>query len=347
MTSTTERVGRRRADPPRRSPTSRPRPGSRCRPCPRSSTGARTSRRRPVAGSRRRSGSTATSAPPGPAAERPCSRSSSTNSSGSGRWRSSAGVERVAGRHQLAVDPVRDAGPPDTRPRLDRGGPDPPADGRHRGLLRPERDDARPAADARHPVRRRRPDRRAAPRHAVGRGDELERRADRDAPPAGPGTSADRGHRRARRASCAAAPGSMAIGPRWTRPACPSIRALISYGHFHVDEGIEKGRALLAPARSADGHLRRQRPPGARRLPGGARDAPPHPGGPQRRRLRRPAGRALGRAAADDRAPAAHRDGRDGRRDGPGLARGEVPPQTRVELTTELVVRESTAPPPG
>jgi DNA-binding LacI/PurR family transcriptional regulator len=28
-----------------------------------------------------------------------------------------------------------------------------------------------------------------------------------------------------------------------------------------------------------------------------------------------------------------------------GLARGEEPPQTRVELSTELIVRESTAPP--
>ena len=28
-----------------------------------------------------------------------------------------------------------------------------------------------------------------------------------------------------------------------------------------------------------------------------------------------------------------------------GMARGEEPPQTRVELATELIVRESTAPP--
>ena len=104
----------------------------------------------------------------------------------------------------------------------------------------------------------------------------------------------------------------------------PIDPALISHGHFHVEEGIEQGPGAAAPARSADRDLRRQRPPGARRLPGGARGASAHPRGPQRRRLRRPPGRALGRAAADDDPPAARRDG--GRR---GRARPEPWPTAR------------------
>ena len=121
---------------------------------------------------------------------------------------------------------------------------------------------------------------------------------------------------------------------------------LISHGEFHVEEGIDRGRALLALAGPPDGDLRRQRPPGPRRLPGRARGAAAHPRGPERRRLRRPAGRAVGRAAADDRPPAAGRDGRRGRRAGPRrwpAARRR--PRRALELATELVVRESTAPP--
>ena len=51
---------------------------------------------------------------------------------------------------------------------------------------------------------------------------------------------------------------------------------LISHGHFQVEEGIERGRRLLARRRPADGDLRRQRPAGPRRLPGRARDARLH-----------------------------------------------------------------------
>ena len=49
-----------------------------------------------------------------------------------------------------------------------------------------------------------------------------------------------------RRGSCAAGPASTATARRWTRPACRSTRTLISHGEFHVEEGVRKGRALLA-----------------------------------------------------------------------------------------------------
>ncbi len=48
----------------------------------------------------------------------------------------------------------------------------------------------------------------------------------------------------------------------------PIDPALISHGHFHVEEGIEKGRALLALPDPPTADLRRQRPPGPRRVPG-------------------------------------------------------------------------------
>ena len=204
------------------------------------------------------------------------------------------------------------------------------------------------APDARHPVRRRRPDRRAAPRHAVDRRDELERRPDGDPPPARPRAIGGSGSSADRRGSCAAGPASTATARRWTRPACRSTRTLISHGEFHVERGHREGPRAPAAARPPDGDLRRQRPPGARRLPGRARGAAAHPGGPERRRLRRPAGRPLGRPAADDDPPAARPDGRGRGRAGPARWRdGEQPAQTRVELATELIIRESTAPPKG
>ena len=89
----------------------------------------------------------------------------------------------------------------------------------------------------------------------------------------------------------------------------PIDPGLIRYGNFHVQDGDHGGPRAPPPARSADGDLRRQRPPGARRLPGRPRGAPAHPRGPQRGRLRRPAGRHLGRPAADDGPPAARPDG--------------------------------------
>ena len=108
-------------------------------------------------------------------------------------------ARRRAGRRAPPAGgrPDRDAGPAPARPGLDRGRAGPQADGRDRRLLRPERDHARPAPVARHPVRGRRPGGRAAPRHAVHRRHELERRPDRDPPPARPRPPPDRRHRRA------------------------------------------------------------------------------------------------------------------------------------------------------
>ena len=91
---------------------------------------------------------------------------------------------------------------------------------------------------------------------------------------------------------------------------------LISHGQFQVEEGVAQGPRAAAPPGPPDGDHRGQRPPGARRLPGRPRGAAAHPGGPERRRLRRPAGRPLGRAAADHDPPAAVRDGRRRRRAG-------------------------------
>ena len=121
---------------------------------------------------------------------------------------------------------------------------------------------------------------------------------------------------------------------------------LVSHGRFHVEEGIDRARVLLRMPRSADRHRDRRRSPGAGRLPGRARASAPHPGGPERRRVRRPAGRPLGRSATDHDPPATGRDGRDRRRARPRAspaASGRT--QARVELSTELIVRESTAPP--
>ena len=127
--------------------------------------------------------------------------------------------------------PVRDAGPADAGSRLDRGCPRPSAARRHRRLLRPERHDAGAAAHAGHPVRRRRPDRRAAPRHAVDRGDQLERRPDRDPPPARPRASADRGRRRTggdpvQPGADGRLPGRHGRRRRADRPAAPEPRTV-------------------------------------------------------------------------------------------------------------------------
>ena len=134
-----------------------------------------------------------------------CARDAEAGGGGHPRARLPAGRSRAAGRAHPGADlprarqrvgardrpgrgarrrspssvgrPLGDAGPPDPGSRLDRERPGPAPDRRDRGLLRPQRDDAPPAPDAGHPVRDRRSDRRAGPRHAVGRGHELERRA--------------------------------------------------------------------------------------------------------------------------------------------------------------------------
>ncbi len=53
---------------------------------------------------------------------------------------------------------------------------------------------------------------------------------------------------------------------------------LIAYGDFHVQSGIEHARTMLRLANSADGHLRRQRPHGPRRLSGRPRRTDADPG---------------------------------------------------------------------
>lgn len=127
----------------------------------------------------------------------------------------------------------------------------------------------------------------------------------------------------------------------------PIDPSLISHGAFHVDEGIERGRALLArPDRptaifagndlqalgvyQAARELRLHIPEdvsvvGFDDLPVGRWVGPPLT------TIRQPLIEMAVTAAEL----------------ALSMARGEKPVQPRVELTTELVVRESTAPPPG
>ena len=104
---------------------------------------------------------------------------------------------------------------------------------------------------------------------------------------------------------------------------------LISHGRFHVEEGIDRGRALLRlknrpTAIFAGNDLQ------ALGVYQAAREARLHiPEDLSVVGLRRPAGRPVGRSADDDRPPAAdgHGDGgrRDGRRDGPRRDAGPDP----------------------
>jgi LacI family transcriptional regulator len=125
----------------------------------------------------------------------------------------------------------------------------------------------------------------------------------------------------------------------------PIDPALISHGHFHVEEGIEKGRALLAlpdpPTAIFAGNdlqaLGVYQAARERRLHipedlsvVGFDDLPVAQWvGPPLTTVRQP---LVDMAVAASELVLA-------------MARGEAPVQTRVELTTELVVRESTAPP--
>ena len=147
------------------------------------------------------------------------------------------------------------------------------------------------------------------------------------------------------RTSCAAGPASTGIARPWTRPACRSIRRLIRYGNFHVQEGTTEGRALLAladpptaifagndlqalgvyqAAREARLHI----PEDLSVV--GFDDLPVAAGSVRRSR------------------PSASRcpdgDGRP-RVSSCGWPTASSRSQTRVELATELIVRESTAPP--
>ncbi len=262
----------------------------------------------------------------------------------SGRWRSSA-----ASSASPATPPggraVRDAWPSDARPRLDRGRPGPPSGRGHRRLHRPDRFGPDPAQDTRDPVRRRRPDRRAAPRHPVDRRHELERRPDGDPPSPRPRAPTDRRSSAGRTGSCAAVPGSTATARRWTRPACQSTRSSSATADSTSRRASSKGRALLR--RPID--RPRSSPATTSRRSASTR---PHA------RLRLHIPEDLSVVGFDD-LPVA-------RWVGPPLttirqplfemavaaaelvlrmADGEVPAQPRVELATELVIRESTAPP--
>ena len=169
---------------------------------------------------------------------------------------------------------------------------------------------ARAAPDARHPVGHGRSDRRTAARHPVDRGDELERRPDGHAAPARPGPPAHRRDQRTVGRSCAAAPASTATGRPWTPRAWPSSPSSSATATSMSRTGVEHGRALL---RIAD-------PPTAI-FAGNDLQALGVYQAAREPRLHIPEDLSVvgfddlpvarvGRPAADDRPPAARRDGR-------------------------------------
>ena len=257
------------------------------------------------------------------------------------------GVERVAGQHHLAVVLTEMQG----RRSPGRGWIEGVLARRPTGVIAVFSDlseiDAGAARDPRHPVRRRRPDRRAAPRHAVDRSDQLERRPDRDSPPAWASATGGSASSAGRSGSCAAAPASTATARRWTRPASRSTRtssATASSTSRRASTGdgrccackdrptaIFAGNDLQAlgvyqAAREARLHI----PEDLSVV--GFDDLPVAQWvGPPLTTVRQP---LMDMAAAAAEMVVA-------------MANGETPTQTRVELATELVVRESTAPPSG
>ena len=88
---------------------------------------------------------------------------------------------------------------------------------------------------------------------------------------------------------------------------------LVAEGDFDDASGCEGARRLLALPDRPTAVLRGQRRDGHGRLRGRAPAGPAGAGGPQRRRLRRPAAGLLDVPAADDGAPAAVGDGHAGR----------------------------------
>ena len=287
-----------------------------CPPSRRSSTAGRTCRRRRADESRRRSASMATSGRRAPPAGPRCWRSSSTSSTASGRSRSSAAssMSPASTTSRSSCPRCRAVGRPG------RGWIEGVLARRPTGVIAVFSDlsefDADPAPHARHPARHRRPDRRAAPRHAVDRGDQLERRADRDAPPARPRASPDRRRSAGRPRSCAAGPGSTATARRWTRPASRSTRPSSATATSTWRRGsTAAARSSALPDRptaifagndlqalgvyQAARELRLHIPEDLSVV--GFDDLPVA---------------KLGRAAADDGPPAAGRDGRRGRRAG-------------------------------
>jgi DNA-binding LacI/PurR family transcriptional regulator len=85
--------------------------------------------------------------------------------------------------------------------------------------------------------------------------------------------------------------------------------ALETAGELPPRQWVSSGTRAAPAARPAHRRVRGQRPAGARPVRGRARAGAAYPGGPERRRVRRSAGGALGRAAADDRTAAADGDG--------------------------------------
>ena len=83
-------------------------------------------------------------------------------------------------------------------------------------------------------------------RHPVGGSDQLEWRPDRHSSPAQPGPHSDRGGGRTERHPVQPRPTRRLSARRWTLPAWPSIRPSSRMGAFAVEEGIERGRALLS-----------------------------------------------------------------------------------------------------
>ena len=139
-----------------------------------------------------------------------------------------------------------------------------------------------------------------------------------------------------------------ATARRWRRPASRSRTLdIVVQGDFMEPRGYAAARELLALPERADRHLRVQRHGRVRRPargPGAGLSVPARPLGG---RLRRHPRGVLRDAGPDDRPSAAARDGP--RRRAPAHEPCSVDPQqppTRLVLETELVVRESTAPPP-
>ena len=252
------------------------------------------------------------------------------------------GVERVAGQQHLAVVLSEMQG---RRTPVAAGSraPRPTAHGRHRGVLGPEptrcatssgRARSRSSSSTR-PASRSTTRRRSGRR--TGTADWPRRGTCWDSATAASGSSAGL------TASCAAGRGSTAIGRRWTRPGCRSTPASSATAGSRSTRGSSgAARCFALPDRPtaifAGNDLQ------ALGVYQAAREA----------RLHIPEDLSvvgfddlpvaqLGGAAADDGPPAAGRDGRGGRRAGTRDGPRRGPAQTRVELATELIVRESTA----
>ena len=154
----------------------------------------------------------------------------------------------------------------------------------------------RAAAQRRHPAGGGRPGEPAAAGRGQRRRDQLGRRPGRHRAPARPRPPPDRRDRRAGATTCAAGPGSTATGRRWSARASPFDPALVRHGDFQHEGGFMRGRRAARPGRTARPPSSPARPAGARRLRGRPAARAADPAGPERRRLRRPAGGPLGLA---------------------------------------------------